>query len=65
MQVLEARLCRAFDADALMVVAFKGVGSMPNSSIQLLRQRALQDIHEQQLEHQRRLEALLGKAQAL
>ncbi len=65
LQVLEARLSRAFDADALMSVAFKGVGSMPNSSIQLLRQRALQDIHEQQLEHQRRLAALLGKAQRL
>lgn len=64
-QVLEARMSRVFDADALMSVAFKGVGSMPNSSIQLLRQRALQDIHEQQLEHQRRLAALLGKAQLL
>jgi hypothetical protein len=59
-QVLDARLSRAFDADALLAVAFKGVGSMPNSSIQALRQQALQEIHEQQLEQQRRLEAVLG-----
>ncbi len=59
-QVLDARLSRLFDADALLAVAFRGVGSMPTSSIQVLRQQALQEIHEQQLEQQRRLEALLG-----
>jgi hypothetical protein len=58
--VLDARLSRLFDADALLAVAFRGVGSMPTSSIQVLRQQALQEIHEQQLEQQRRLEALLG-----
>jgi hypothetical protein len=58
--VLDARLSRAFDADALLLVAFKGVGSLPSSTVQLLRRQALLDIHEEQLAQQRRVEALLG-----
>lgn len=58
-KVLEARTCRAFDADSLMNHAFKGVGSMSNSGIVQLRVAAQQEVEEHLLDYQKRLNFII------
>lgn len=57
-KVLESRAARLYDVEALMTMAFKGVGAMPTSSIQVMRTAAAAVVDAQIEEHRQRLELI-------
>jgi hypothetical protein len=58
-KVLDARLARMYDADALMAAAFKGVGAMPTAHIKPLRSLAVAAVDAQLADQRQRLELII------
>lgn len=62
-KILDARMCRLFDADNLLALAFKGVGTMSASKICPLRTSAKLQIEQQLMEQKARLDLVIVRAQ--
>lgn len=57
--VLDTRAGRLYDGDALMQVAFKGIGAMPGSMVQAMRSAAVAAVDAHLAEQTARLELIL------
>lgn len=58
-KVLDTRASRLYDGDALLQLAFRGIGAMPGTQIQALRAAAVAAVDAQLAEHTARLEMIL------
>ena len=58
-KVLDTRVARLYDGEALMSLAFKGIGAMPGTMIAAQRAAAVAAVDEQLAQHTARLEMIL------
>jgi hypothetical protein len=58
-KVLDTRAGRLYDSDALLQLAFRGIGAMPGTQIQALRAAAVAAVDAHLAEHTARLEMIL------
>lgn len=61
-KILDSRLARLVESDALMTAAFKSVGAMPHASINGLRSAARQQVEVQLEQHRQRLALVICRA---